>query len=101
MKLGNKQLTCLIQPKFSVDVLTKLMVNFALVAGVLCVCIHSAQNLLPMDKNGLSDPYCIVYENKREVNIVRPPPPQACFPLGVFFRANKQIQFALVITLEQ
>ena len=53
----------------------KLMVNFALVAGVLCVCIHSAQNLLPMDKNGLSDPYCIVYENKREVNIVRPPPP--------------------------
>ncbi|XP_028393430.1 uncharacterized protein LOC114517807 [Dendronephthya gigantea] len=37
------------------------------VAGVMCVCIHSAQNLLPMDKNGLSDPYCIVYENKTEI----------------------------------
>lgn len=37
------------------------------VAGVVCICIHSAQNLLPMDKNGLSDPYCIVYENRREV----------------------------------
>lgn len=31
------------------------------------MCIHSAQNLLPMDKNGLSDPYCIVYANKKEV----------------------------------
>ncbi|XP_046860503.1 uncharacterized protein PYUK71.03c-like isoform X2 [Xenia sp. Carnegie-2017] len=37
------------------------------VAGVVCVVVHSAQNLLPMDKNGLSDPYCILYKNKQEV----------------------------------
>ena len=30
-----------------------------------------------MDKNGLSDPYCIVYENKREVNMIKYDPPFA------------------------
>jgi hypothetical protein len=58
-----------ITPKFRQS-LTISCEFFFTVAGVVCVCIHKAQNLLPMDKNGLSDPYCIVYENKREVNIV-------------------------------
>ncbi|XP_035679884.1 uncharacterized protein PYUK71.03c-like isoform X8 [Branchiostoma floridae] len=37
------------------------------VAGVLYVHIHSGMDLVSMDRNGLSDPYCIVFCNKRKV----------------------------------
>ncbi|KAI8515041.1 hypothetical protein Bbelb_076320 [Branchiostoma belcheri] len=36
------------------------------VAGVLYVHIHSGMDLVSMDRNGLSDPYCIVFCNKRK-----------------------------------
>jgi len=36
------------------------------VSGVLLVCTHSGQKLVPMDKHGLSDPYCIIYKNSRQ-----------------------------------
>ena len=39
------------------------------VSGVLLVCAHSGHNLVPMDKHGLSDPYCVIYENSRQVKI--------------------------------
>ena len=31
------------------------------------MCAHSGHNLVPMDKHGLSDPYCNIYENCRQV----------------------------------
>ena len=37
------------------------------VSGVLLACAHSGHNLVPMDKHGLSDPYCVIYENSRQV----------------------------------
>lgn len=40
------------------------------VSGVLLVCAHSGQGLVPMDKHGLSDPYCVIYENRRQVSQV-------------------------------
>ncbi|PFX19516.1 Synaptotagmin-4 [Stylophora pistillata] len=36
------------------------------VSGVLLVCVHSGRGLVPMDKHGLSDPYCVIYENGRQ-----------------------------------
>ena len=38
-----------------------------LVSGVLLVCAHSGHSLVPMDKHGLSDPYCVIYENSKQV----------------------------------
>jgi len=38
-----------------------------LVSGVLLVCTHSGHSLVPMDKHGLSDPYCVIYENSKQV----------------------------------
>ena len=40
-----------------------------LVSGVLLVCAHSGHNLVPMDKHGLSNPSCVIYENSRQVKI--------------------------------
>ncbi|XP_048579326.1 synaptotagmin-5-like [Nematostella vectensis] len=34
------------------------------VSGVLLVCMHGGESMIPMDKNGLSDPYCVVYANR-------------------------------------
>ncbi|KAK3749843.1 hypothetical protein QZH41_015502, partial [Actinostola sp. cb2023] len=34
------------------------------VSGVVLVAVHSGESLIPMDKNGLSDPYCILYANR-------------------------------------
>lgn len=31
------------------------------------MCVHSGHSLVPMDKHGLSDPYCLIYENSRQV----------------------------------
>ncbi|RMX44773.1 hypothetical protein pdam_00009176 [Pocillopora damicornis] len=36
------------------------------VSGVLLVCVHSGQGLVPMDKHGRSDSYCVIYENGRQ-----------------------------------
>lgn len=36
------------------------------VSGVLLACAHSGHNLVPMDKRGLSDPYCVIYENTKQ-----------------------------------
>ncbi|ELT88133.1 hypothetical protein CAPTEDRAFT_221179 [Capitella teleta] len=35
-------------------------------SGVLYVCIHSACGLLGLDRNGFSDPYCVVYSNGKK-----------------------------------
>uniref|UniRef100_A0A0L8HMH5 Uncharacterized protein n=1 Tax=Octopus bimaculoides TaxID=37653 RepID=A0A0L8HMH5_OCTBM len=37
------------------------------VAGVLYVHIHGATNLLAADKNGTSDPYCVVFSERRRI----------------------------------
>ena len=34
------------------------------------MCAHSGHSLVPMDKHGLSDPYCVIYENSRQVSEV-------------------------------
>ena len=42
--------------------------------GVLHIIIHSAQDLIGMNNNGLSDPYCIIYNKNKEIfktNIIR------------------------------
>ena len=31
------------------------------------MCAHSGHSLVPMDKHGLSDPYCVIYENSKQV----------------------------------
>ena len=31
------------------------------------MCAHSGHSLVPMDKHGLSDPFCVIYENSRQV----------------------------------
>ena len=36
-------------------------------AGVLYICVHSAQNLLAADRNGTSDPYCVIFSNGKKV----------------------------------
>ena len=28
------------------------------------MCAHSGHSLVPMDNHGLSDPYCVIYENR-------------------------------------
>ncbi|KAK2187825.1 hypothetical protein NP493_153g05005 [Ridgeia piscesae] len=35
--------------------------------GVLYVCIHGADSLLGLDRNGFSDPYCVLYNNGKKV----------------------------------
>ena len=37
------------------------------VAGVMYVCVHSAKNLLALDRTGTSDPYCIIFNNGHKV----------------------------------
>ena len=37
-------------------------------SGVMYVCMHSASNLLAMDDDGTSDPYCVLMANKRKVS---------------------------------
>ncbi|GFO03794.1 extended synaptotagmin-1, partial [Plakobranchus ocellatus] len=37
------------------------------VAGVLYVCIHGASNVLAADKTGASDPYCVLFCDRRRV----------------------------------
>ena len=37
------------------------------VAGVLYIHVHSGSDLLPSDSDGLSDPYCVVLLNKKQV----------------------------------
>ena len=54
-------------PGPSVNVRCNRFLFLALVSGVLLVCAHSGHNLVPMDKHGLSDPYCVIYENSRQV----------------------------------
>jgi len=39
------------------------------VAGVLFVRVHSGSNLIPMDPDGLSDPYVMMFANKELINI--------------------------------
>ncbi|XP_053395877.1 uncharacterized protein LOC123544970 isoform X2 [Mercenaria mercenaria] len=36
-------------------------------SGVLYVCVHSASNVIAMDKSGSSDPYCVVFCDRRRV----------------------------------
>ena len=38
-----------------------------IVAGVLFVRVHSGSNLIPMDPDGLSDPYVMIFANKEMV----------------------------------
>ena len=42
------------------------MRHFA-VAGVMYVCIHGASNVKAADKTGASDPYCVLFCNRRRV----------------------------------
>ncbi|KAK7451362.1 hypothetical protein BaRGS_00039834, partial [Batillaria attramentaria] len=37
------------------------------VAGVMYVCIHGASNVKPADKTGASDPYCVLFSNRRRL----------------------------------
>ena len=37
------------------------------VAGVLYICVHNAIGLLGLDRNGFSDPYCVIYCNGKKV----------------------------------
>uniref|UniRef100_A0A0B7ARF5 Uncharacterized protein n=1 Tax=Arion vulgaris TaxID=1028688 RepID=A0A0B7ARF5_9EUPU len=37
------------------------------VAGVMLVCIHGATNVLVADKTGASDPYCVLFCNRKRV----------------------------------
>ena len=37
-------------------------------AGVMYVCIHGASNVKAADKTGASDPYCILFCNRRRVS---------------------------------
>ena len=34
------------------------------------VCIHGARNLLGLDMDGFSDPYCVLYNNGKKVRMV-------------------------------
>ena len=40
---------------------------FSTDAGVMYVQIHSANNLLALDRTGTSDPYCVLFANRRKV----------------------------------
>ena len=40
-----------------------------LVAGVLYICVHDALGLLGLDRNGFSDPYCVIYCNGKKVRL--------------------------------
>ena len=43
-------------------------VSFLLaVTGVLFVRVHKGMKLIPMDPDGLSDPYCMIFANKELV----------------------------------
>ncbi|KAK2158561.1 hypothetical protein LSH36_167g03038 [Paralvinella palmiformis] len=48
-------------------IINKPLPTISEVSGVMCVCIHSARNLLGLDQNGLSDPYCVLYNNGKKV----------------------------------
>jgi Ca2+-dependent lipid-binding protein len=37
-------------------------------AGVMYICIHGASGVKAADKTGASDPYCILFCNRRRVN---------------------------------
>ena len=39
-------------------------------AGVMYVSVHGAQNLLALDRNGFSDPYCIIFSNGKKVSFL-------------------------------
>lgn len=34
------------------------------------VCMHGAANLQGLDRNGLSDPYCVLYNNGKKVSVI-------------------------------
>lgn len=40
------------------------------VAGVIYVCIHSATKVIASDYGGLSDPYCVVFSDRRRVRVI-------------------------------
>ena len=44
---------------------------FIIVSGVLYVHLHGATNLLASDKNGSSDPYCVVFSERKRVSILK------------------------------
>lgn len=46
-----------------------LMCVFA-VAGVIYVCVHSATKVIASDYGGLSDPYCVVFSDRRRVGVI-------------------------------
>lgn len=46
-----------------------LMCVFA-VAGVIYVCVHSATKVIASDYGGLSDPYCVVFSDRRRVRVI-------------------------------
>lgn len=39
------------------------------VAGVIYVCVHSATKVIASDYGGLSDPYCVVFSDRRRVRV--------------------------------
>ena len=47
--------------------LTTCRVWYFPVAGVMYVCIHGASNVKAADKTGASDPYCVLFCNRRRV----------------------------------
>ncbi|CAG5128727.1 unnamed protein product, partial [Candidula unifasciata] len=49
------------------DVESPVACKVTSVAGVMYVCIHGATNVLVADKTGASDPYCVLFCNRKRV----------------------------------
>lgn len=41
-----------------------------IVSGVMYVCVHGARNVIASDRGGTSDPYCVLFCDRRRVILV-------------------------------